>query len=169
MSEFSEVFPNNLLGISPEREIDFGINLLQDTNSISIPPYRMSPNELKELKAQLKDLLDKGFIRPNISPWGAPILFVKKNGGSLSMCMDYLQLNIATSKIKYHLPWIDNLFDQLKGASYYFKIDLRSGSHQLRVIVEDIPKMTFQTRYGHDVFLVISFCLTNGTTTLIKP
>ena len=89
VSEFPEVFPEDLPGVPPEREIDFGIDLLPDTQPISIPPYRMAPTELKELKEQLKDLLDKGFIRPSISPWGAPVLFVKKKDGSLRMCIDY--------------------------------------------------------------------------------
>ena len=130
-----------------------------DTNAISIPPYRMALDELKELKAQLKDLLDKGFIRPSISPWGALILFVKKKDGSLRMCIDYRQLIKVTIKNKYHLHRIDDLFDQLEGASYFSKTDLRSGYHQLRVRGEDIPKMAFRTRYGHYDFLEISFGL----------
>ena len=117
VTEFLEVFPNDLPVIPPEREIDFGIDLLSDKNPISIPPYQMSPVELKELKAQLKDLLDKGFIRPSISPWGAPALFVKKKNGSLRMCIDYRQLNKVTIMNKYPLPQIDVLFDQLQEAS----------------------------------------------------
>ncbi|XP_069148114.1 uncharacterized protein [Solanum lycopersicum] len=113
--------------------------------SISIPPYRMAPTELKDLKAQLKDLLDKGFISPSISPWGAPDLFVKKKNGSLRMCIDYHQLNKATIKNKYPLPQIDDLFDQLQGASYFSKIDLRSAYQQLRVRREDIQNMEFHT------------------------
>ena len=122
----------------------------------------MALAELKYLKAQLKDLLDKGFIRPSISPWGAPILFVNKKDGSLRMCIDYRQLNKVTIKTKYPLPWIDDFFHQLKGASYFSKIDLRLGYHQLRVRGEDIPKKVFQTRYGHYEFLVMSFGLTNS-------
>ena len=93
VNEFLHMFPEDLPGIPPEREIDFGIDLLPDTNPLSIPPYRMAPAELKELKEQLKDLLDKGFIRPSKSPWGAPVLFVRKKDGSLRMCIDYRQLN----------------------------------------------------------------------------
>jgi len=122
----------------------------------------MAPAELKELKAQLKDLLDKGFIQPSISPWGAPVLFVKKKDGSLRMCIDYRQLNKVTIKNKYPLPRIDDLFDQLQGASYFSKIDLRSGYHQLRVRGVDVPKTAFRTRYGHFEFLVMSFGLTNA-------
>ncbi|WMV41428.1 hypothetical protein MTR67_034813 [Solanum verrucosum] len=122
----------------------------------------MAPAELKELKAQLKDLLDKGFIQPSISPWGAPVLFVKKNDGSLRMCIDYRQLNKVTIKNKYPLPRIDDLFDQLQGASYFSKINLRSGYHQLRVRGVDVPKTAFQTRYNHFEFLVMSFGLTNA-------
>ncbi|KAH0682737.1 hypothetical protein KY285_020250 [Solanum tuberosum] len=162
VSEFPEVFPEDLPGVPPEREIDFGIDLLQDTQPISIPPYIMAPAELKELKEQLKDLLDKGFIRPSISPWSAPVLFVKKKDGSLRMCIDYRQLNKVTIKNKYPIPRIDDLFDQLQGASHFSKIDLRSGYHQLRVRDRDIPKTAFRTRYGHYEFVVMSFGLTNA-------
>ena len=113
VSELPDVFPNDLPGISPEREIDFGIDFLPDTNLISILPYRMAPSKLKELKAQLKDLLDKGFMRTSISQWGAPVLFVKKKDGSLRMCIYYRQLNKVTIKNKCPFPRIDNLFDQL--------------------------------------------------------
>ncbi|WMV24317.1 hypothetical protein MTR67_017702 [Solanum verrucosum] len=164
VKEFLEVFPNDLPGVPPKREIDFGIDLLPNTQPIFIPPYRMAPMELKELKEQLKDLLDKSFIRPNISPLGAPVLFVKKKYGSLRMCIDYRQLNKVTIKIKYHLPRIDDLFDQLQGESYFSYIDLRSGYHQLRVKEEDIPKMAFRTRYGHHEFFVMSFGLNNTPT-----
>ncbi len=162
VKEFPEVFPDDLPGVPPEREIDFGIDLLPDTRPISIPPYRMAPAELKELKEQLKDLLDKGFIRPSVSPWGAPVLFVRKKDGSLRMCIDYRQLNKVTIKNKYPLPRIDDLFDQLQGATCFSKIDLRSGYHQLRVRECDIPKTAFRTRYGHYEFLVMSFGLTNA-------
>ncbi|XP_069147666.1 uncharacterized protein [Solanum lycopersicum] len=131
VSEFSEVFPNDLPGTRP----------------ISIPPYRMAPAELKELKEQLRDLLSKGFIRPSVSPWGAPVLFVKKKDGSMRMCIDYRQLNKVTIRNKYPIPCIDDLFDQLQDASVFSKIDLRSGNHQLKVRAEDIPKMAFRTRY----------------------
>ena len=122
----------------------------------------MAPTELKELKEQLKDHLDKGFIRPSISPWGAPVLFVKKKDGSLRMCIDYRQLNKVTIKNKYPIPRIDDLFDQLQGASHFSKIDLRSGYHQLRVRDSDISKIAFRTRYGHYEFVVMSFGLTNA-------
>ncbi|XP_060182450.1 uncharacterized protein LOC132612133 [Lycium barbarum] len=160
VNEFPEVFPEDLPGVPPDREIEFGIDLLPDTQPISIPPYRMAPAELKELKAQLKDLLDKGFIRPSVSPWGAPVLFVRKKDGSLRMCIDYRQLNKVTIKNRYPLPRIDDLFDQLQGAQCYSKIDLRSGYHQLKVKEVDIPKTAFRTRYGHFEFLVMSFGLT---------
>ena len=113
MNEFLDVFLEDLPGVPPLREIDFGINLETDTKSMSIPPYRMALAELKELNLQLKDLTDKGFIQPSISPWGAPVLFVKKKDGTLRMCIDYRQLNKVTIKNKYPLPRIDDFFDQL--------------------------------------------------------
>ncbi|KAH0746170.1 hypothetical protein KY285_007827 [Solanum tuberosum] len=134
---------------------------------MSIPPCRMAPAELKELKDQLKDLLDKGFIRPTASPWGALVFFVRKKDGSLRMCIDYRQLNKATIKNKYPLPRIDDLFDQLQGAKCFSKIDLRSGYHQIRVREKDVSKTTFRTRYGHFGFLVMSFGLTNAPLVLM--
>ena len=142
-------------------DIDFCIDLEPGTRPISIPPYRMSPSELRELKAQLQELLSKGFIRPSASPWGAPILFVKKKDGSFRMCIDYRQLNKVTVKNKYPLPRIVDLCDQLLGACTFSKIDLRSGYHQLKIWLTDVPKTAFWTRYMHYEFLVMSFGLTN--------
>ena len=122
----------------------------------------MTPTEVKELKAQLEDLLDKEFIRPSTSPWGAPVLFVKKKDGSLRLCIDYRELNKVTIKNKYPLPRIDDMFDQLQGAQVFSKIDLRSGYHQLKIKAEDVPKTAFRTRYGHYEFLVMPFGLTNA-------
>ncbi|GJS80777.1 putative reverse transcriptase domain-containing protein [Tanacetum coccineum] len=129
---------------------------------IARAPYRLAPSEMKELAEQLQELSDKGFIRPNSSPWGAPVLFVKKKDGSFRMCIDYRELNKLTVKNRYPLPRIDDLFDQLQGSSVYSKIDLRSGYHQLRVREEDIPKTAFRTRYGHYEFQVMPFGLTNA-------
>ena len=125
------------------KKLIFCFNLLPDTNPILIPPYRMTPAELKELKDQLKDLLDNCFIRPSISPSGGTVLFVKKKDGSLRMCIDYHQLNKVTIKNKYSLPRIDDFFDQLQGASYFSKIDLRSGYHQLMVRVRIYKRRHF--------------------------
>nr|GEX81166.1 putative reverse transcriptase domain-containing protein [Tanacetum cinerariifolium] len=125
-------------------------------------PYRLAPSEMKELAEQLKELSDKRFIRPSSSPWGAPVLLVKKKDGSFRMCIDYRELNKLTVKNRYLLPRIDDLFDQLQGSSVYSKIDLRSGYHQLRVRGEDIPKTAFRTRYGHYEFQVMPFGLTNA-------
>ena len=142
--------------------MEFTIDLIPGTKLISIPPFRMAPAELRELKAQLEELLSKGFIRPSISPWGALVLFVKKKDGSLQLCIDYRKLNRVTIHNKYPLPRIDELFDQLQGSRVYSKIDLRSGYHQLRVQESDVPKTAFRTRYGHYEFLVTSFGLTNA-------
>ncbi|GJZ48129.1 putative reverse transcriptase domain-containing protein [Tanacetum coccineum] len=125
-------------------------------------PYRLAPSEMKELSEQLKELSDKVFIIPSSSPWGAPVLFVKKKDGSFRMCIDYRELNKLTVKNRYPLPRIDDLFDQLQGSSVYSKIDLRSGYHQLRVREEDILKTAFRTRYGHYEFQVMPFGLTNA-------
>ncbi|GJW37456.1 putative reverse transcriptase domain-containing protein [Tanacetum coccineum] len=125
-------------------------------------PYRLAPSEMQELSNQLQELADRGFIRPSTSPWGAPVLFVKKKDGSFRMCIDYRELNKLTVKNRYPLPRIDDLFDQLQGSSVYSKIDLRLGYHQLRVRDEDIPKTAFRTRYGHYEFQVMPFGLTNA-------
>ena len=119
-------------------------------------------NELAELKKQLRELLDKGYVQPSSSPWGAPVLFVEKKDGTQRMCIDYRSLNEVTIKNKYPLPRIDDLFDQLKGACVFSKIDFRSGYHQLRIRRSDIPKTAFVTRYGLYEFTVMSFGLTNA-------
>ncbi|CAL8163124.1 unnamed protein product [Prunus armeniaca] len=160
--EFPDVFPDDLPGLPPQRETEFTIELLPGTNPIHQPPYRKAPAELHELKIQLQELVDLGFIRPSVSPWGAPVLFVKKKDGTMRLCIDYRQLNKVTVRNRYPLPRIDDLFDQLKGAKYFSKIDLRSGYHQLRVREEDIPKTAFRTHYGHYEFLVMPFGLTNA-------
>ena len=160
--DFPDVFPEDLPGIPPVRQVEFRIDLIPGAAPVAKSPYRLAPSEMQELSSQLQELLDKGFIRPSFSPWGAPILFVKKKDGSFRMCIDYRELNKLTIKNRYPLPRIDDLFDQLQGSSYYSKIDLRSGYHQLRVQEDDIPKTTFRTRYGHYEFLVMSFGLTNA-------
>jgi hypothetical protein len=146
----------------PDRDIEFLIELQPGTAPISKRPYRMPPKELAELKNQLQELLDKGYIHPSSSPWGCPALFVKKKDGSLLMCVDYRPLNAVTIKNKYPLPCIDVLFDQLAGAKVFSKIDLRSDYHQIKIRPIDIPKTAFSTRYGLYEFLVMSFGLTNA-------
>ncbi|KAL0539426.1 hypothetical protein IC582_023638 [Cucumis melo] len=160
--DYPDVFPEELPGLPPHREVEFAIELEPGTVPISRAPYRMAPAELKELKVQLQELLDKGFIRPSVSPWGAPVLFVKKKDGSMRLCIDYRELNKVTVKNRYPLPRIDDLFDQLQGATVFSKIDLRSGYHQLRIKDEDVPKTAFRSRYGHYEFIVMSFGLTNA-------
>ncbi|XLU80870.1 hypothetical protein S245_004290, partial [Arachis hypogaea] len=161
--EFPEVFPDDIDEFPPKREVEFAIDLVPRAGPISSAPYRMSPLEMAELKSQLEDLLGKNFIRPSVSPWGAPALLVKKKDGSMRLCVDYRQLNKVTVKNKYPLPRIDDLMDQLQGANVFSKIDLRSEYHQIRVRDEDIPKTAFRTRYGHYEYTVMSFGLTNAS------
>ncbi|KAI3730615.1 hypothetical protein L1987_61787 [Smallanthus sonchifolius] len=160
--DYPEVFPDDLPGLPPQRQVEFRIDLTPGAAPIARSPYRLAPSEMQELSNQLQELLDKGFIRPSFSPWGAPVLFVKKKDGSFRMCIDYRELNKVTIKNRYPLPRIDDLFDQLQGSSYYSKIDLRSGYHQLRIQEDDIPKTAFRTRYGHYEFMVMPFGLTNA-------
>ncbi|GJY74265.1 putative reverse transcriptase domain-containing protein [Tanacetum coccineum] len=160
--DFPEVFPEDLSGLPPTRQVEFQIDLIPGAAPVARAPYRLAPSEMKELSEQLKELSDKGFIRPSSSPWGALVLFVKKKDGSFRMCIDYRELNKLTVKNRYPLLRIDDLFDQLQGSSVYSKIDLRSGYHQLRVREEDIPKTAFRTRYGHYEFQVMPFGLTNA-------
>nr|GFB78005.1 putative reverse transcriptase domain-containing protein [Tanacetum cinerariifolium] len=156
------VFPEDLPSLPPTRPVEFQIDLVPGAALVARTPYRLAPAKMKELAKQLKELSDKCFIRPSSSPWGAPVLFVKKKDGSFRMCIHYRELNKLTVKNRYPLPRIDNLFDQLQGSSVYSKIDLRSGYHQLRVREEDVPKTAFRTRYGHYEFQVMPFRLTNG-------
>ena len=165
--EYEDVFLDELPGLPPPRDVDFCIELRPGTLPISITPHRMAPVELHELKVQIQELLGTGFIRPSTSPWGAPILFAKKMDKTLRLCIDYRQLNRVTIKNRYPLPRIDDLFDQLRGARVYSKIDLRTGYHQLRVREVDIPKNTFRTWYGHFEFTVMPFGLTNAPTTFM--
>nr|GFC46676.1 putative reverse transcriptase domain, aspartic peptidase domain protein [Tanacetum cinerariifolium] len=156
------VFPDELPGIPPVREVEFNIELIPGSEPISKAPYRMAPIELKELKDQLQELLERGFIRLSVSPWVAPVLFVKKKDGSMRLYIYYRKLNKITIHNRYPLPQIDDLFDQLQGAIHFSKIDLRSGYHQLRVKEQDVSKTAFRTRYGHYEFLVMPFGLTNA-------
>ncbi|GKC11280.1 putative reverse transcriptase domain-containing protein [Tanacetum coccineum] len=145
-------------------ERDFS-ELIPEAVPVVKSPYRLTPSEMEEFSGQLKELQDKGFIRPSSSPWGAPVLFVKKKDGSFRMCIDYRELNKLTIKNRYPLPRIDYLFDQLQRSQYFSKIDLRSGYHQLRVHEDDILKTVFRIRYGHFEFTVMPFGLTNAPTT----
>jgi hypothetical protein len=160
--EFPDVFPDDLPVMPPERAIEFKIELQPGTAPISKAPYKMSWEELAELKIQLKDLLDKGFIRPSLSPWGCPALFVSKKDKCLRLCVDYRPLNAVTIKNKYPFPRIDILFDQLVGAQVFSNIDLHSGYHQIKIRDEDIPKTAFSTRYDLYEYLVMSFGLMNA-------
>ena len=162
--KYEDVFPDELPGPPPQRVVDFGIELDLGTSPISMTPHRMTPVELQELRVQLQELLDKGFIGPSTSPWGGPVLFAKKKDKTLRLCIDYQQLNRVTIKNLYPLPRIDDLFDHLRGARVYSKIDLCTGYHQLGVRETDIPKTAFRMRYGHFEFTVMPFGLTNAST-----
>ena len=129
MEEYANVFPDEIPELPPSRDMDFTIDLIPGAGLVSMAPYQMAPAELSELKKQIEDLLEKKFIRPSASPWGMPVLLVKKKDGSSRLCVDYRQLNKLTIKNKYPLPRIDDLLDQLRGAVVFSKIDLRSGYH----------------------------------------
>nr|GEV59317.1 retrovirus-related Pol polyprotein from transposon 17.6 [Tanacetum cinerariifolium] len=133
-------------------EILFRCDPIWGCYTVARAPYRLAPSEMQELSNQFQELVDRGVICPSTSPWGDPILFVKKKDRSFRMCIDYRELNEPTVKNRYPLPRIDDLFDQIQGSSVYLKIDLRSGYHQLRVRDKDIPKTSFRTRYGHYKF-----------------
>lgn len=168
VSEFRDVFPEELpKGLPPKRDVDHKIVLFPGVNPPLKPPYRMSVKELEELKKQLDENLKQGFIRPSQSPFGSPVLFVKKKDGSMRLCVDYRALNKITVKNKYPLPLISDLLDQLQAAKVFSKIDLRSGYHQIRIAEEDISKTAFRTRYGHFEFLVLPFGLTNAPATFM--
>jgi hypothetical protein len=166
---FLDVFPEDLPGLSPERDVEFVIELKPGTAPISRRSYRMPLNKLAELKTQLQDLLEKGFIRPSSSQWGCPTIFVKKKDQTLRMCVDYRPLNEVTIKNKYPLPRIDILFDQLTRARVFSKIDLSSGYHHIRIRPKDIPKTAFTTWYGLFEYLVMSFGLTNAPAHFTYP
>jgi hypothetical protein len=160
--DFPNVFPEELPRMPPDREVEFIIDLLPGTAPISKRSYRMSVEELKELKKQLSELQEAGYIRLSSSPWGAPVLFVQKKDGLQRMCVDYRSLNDVTMKNKYPLARIEDLFDQMIVARVFSKIDLRSGYYQMKVRPSDISKTAFSTRYGLYEFTVISFGLTNA-------
>jgi hypothetical protein len=159
--DYADDFPDELPGMPPDRDIEFAIELQPGMTPISKRPYQMPPTELAKLKKQLQEFLDKGFIRPNTSPWGCPALFVKKDK-SLRLCIDYRPLNAVTIKNKYPLPRIDVLFDQLVGAKVFSKIELHFGYHQIQIRASDILKTAFTARYGLYEYLVMSFGLTNA-------
>jgi hypothetical protein len=164
VNEFPDVFLEELPGMPPDRDIEFMIELKPGTTPIYKTPYRMATPVLAELKEHIKELLEKGFIYPRSSPWGAPVIFVPKKDGTQRLCVDYCALNEVTIKNKYLLPRIDDLFNQLCGACVFSKIDLRLGYHQLKIRECDIPKTTFVSRYGLYEYTVMSFGLTNAPT-----
>jgi hypothetical protein len=160
VSEFSDVFPKLLLSMSPNRDIEFVIELMPGTSHIYMSPYKMATLELVELKEHIRLLLGKGFIHSSSSPWRAPVISVPKKDGTQRLCVDYHALNEVTIKNKYPLPRIDDLFDQLRSACVFSKIDLRSRYHQLNIWECGIPNTSFVSRYG--LYMVMSFGLTNA-------
>jgi hypothetical protein len=164
IGDFLDVFPEELPGMPPDMEVELVIDLLPGTAHISKRPYRMSVEELKELKKQLTELQEVGYIRLNSSPCGAPVLFVQKKKGSQGICVDYKSLNDVTVKNQCPLPRIEDLFNRMRGARVFSKTGLRSGYHQIKIRPSDIPKTAFSTRYGLYEFTVMSFGLTNAPT-----
>jgi hypothetical protein len=156
------VFPQELPGMPPDREIEFTIDFIPGSAPIAQAPYKMGPKELVELKEQLDELEQKGFIQESISPWGTPVIFVDKRDRGRRMCGDYKNLNNVTIKNKYPLPRIHDLFDQVREAEVFSKIDLRLGYHQIKIKKEDVSKTAFVSRYSHHEYLAIPFGLTNA-------
>ena len=168
LNEFQDVFPNELPnGLPPKRAVDHAIETIPGSEPPSKSTYRLSYEETAELKKQLGDLLANGHVKPSVSPYGAPVLFVQKKEGTLRLCVDYRALNKITIKNRYPLLRIDELLDKLVNAKYFTKIDLRSGYHQIRIKKEDTQKTAFRTRYGHYEFLVMPFGLTNAPATFM--
>ena len=168
LKDFADVFPEDLpKRLPPERNVDHRIELSDPKPPRAQPVYRMSPKELETLRKELDELLEMGHIQPSKSPFGSPVIFVKKKDGSMRLCIDYRALNKMTIKNRYPLPNIDGLLDQLEGARVFSKIDLRTGYHQIRVHPDDIEKTAFRTRYGHFEFRVLPFGLTNAPATFV--
>ena len=162
LSEFRDIFPEELTQLPPSREVDHEIEVIPGSSPVSRRPYKMSLPDAIELKEQLRQLLEQGFVKPINSPWGAPVLLQKKKDGTLQLCIDYRGLNLVTVKNKYPIPCIDELLDQLYSAKIFSKLDLRSGYYQIRIKEQDIPKIAFNTWFGHYEFIVMSFGLTNA-------
>jgi len=162
VQEFEDVFPEEVPGLPPHREVEFFIDLVPGTGPVSMAPYCMAPAELVEVKKQIEELTAKQFIRSNTSPWEAPMLLVKKKDESSCLCVDYRQLNKMTIKNKYHLPRIDDLMDQLHGSLVFLKIDLRSRYHQILIKADDVEKTAFRSRYGHYEYVVMPFGVTHA-------
>jgi hypothetical protein len=167
--DYPDVFPEELPGMPPDQDVEFVIDFLPGTAPISKRPYRMSSDQLQELKAHIKELMGKGFIRASSSPWGAPDIFMGKKDGTQRMCVDYRSLNDVTIKNKYPLPRIEDLFVRMRGAKVFSKIDLRSDYHQMKIRPLDIPKTAFTTRYGLYEYTVMSFGLTNAPAYFMYP
>jgi hypothetical protein len=148
--------------MSPERELEFTIDLKPGTKPIERTPYRMSTLELYDLKMQLKEFLDLGLIRRSVSPWGVLVIFIRKKDGSWRLYIEFCHLKKETIKNQYPLPRIDDLFDQMKGATVFSRIDLRSGYHQLEIKEDEVPKTAFRMRFEHYEFNVLPFGLTNA-------
>jgi hypothetical protein len=156
------VFPQELPGMPPDREIEFTIDFIPGSAPIAQAPYKMGPKELVELKEQLDELEQKGFIQESISPWGTLVIFVDKRDRGRKMCGDYKNLNNVSIKNKYPLPRIQDLFEQVREARVFSKIDLRLGYHQIKIKKEDVSKTAFVSRYSHHEYLAIPFGLTNA-------
>ena len=169
LEDYADVFPKELpAGPPPDRGVKHHIELLPGTEPPSKAAYRLPIAQINELRKQMEDLLKKGHIRPSTSPFGAPMLMVKKKDGSMRLCVDYRALNKATIKNRYPMPRIDDLLDRLQGATVFSKIDLRSGYHQIAVESADIQKTAFRTRFGHFEFTVMPFGLTNAPATVYE-
>ncbi|MCO5601345.1 hypothetical protein L7F22_055465 [Adiantum nelumboides] len=167
LNQFQDVFIDDIpRELSLEQgDDDHAIELLPGSSPPNKPPYRVSQAQQEEIMRQVNELVEKGMVRPSSSPFCSPVLLVQKKDGTYRICINYRALNRSTIKKKFHVPQVEDLFDKLQGSTYFSRINLKSGYHQIRILDEDIVKTTFCTTFGLHEYLVIPFGLTYAPAT----